>query len=275
MSESNVTPVPSHPGAGTYEAQLPDIMLWENANPRALVNLVPASMRTKLEDAKFTNEELFDIVDEASLYKKLVEDSHTPTATDNRIRIRFWMEYDYCQLYHTKGIDIARVIAGIVSFQFFSTKYLANARKAAWLMCPPAGYMTKANEALEFGLLQLRDILQQPHVVGGRVDTKLGELKAKIVAMLDTRVKGAIVQKSIALNAHSSAPGVAQAVAQSLAPPTMDQLQKRLDHLKREQYMLGNGGAYEQARAGARPKEEAIEVVSSSGAERSGEGGKE
>ena len=55
-----------------------------------------------------------------------------------------------------------RVIAGICTYEYFHRRYMKTPSKVAWLLCPPTGYVVKTNEALEFGLEQLQDILDQP-----------------------------------------------------------------------------------------------------------------
>lgn len=217
--------------------------MWLKDNPRAIVNLVPGVVKEKFEQHVFEHPEYFD-EDERDLLKMLREANKTPSPVDNRLRLRFWMEYDYCQTYMSKGIDISRVIAGICSREYFYTKYLRQPSKVGWLLCPPSAYMLKAEEALEFGLDQLRDILEQSHLAGGKVDTKLGELKLKIVALLEPRVRGAVVQKSMNMHAVSASPAAAQAVAQSLAGPSMEQLERRRRSLHDQRESLKNGGAH-------------------------------
>jgi hypothetical protein len=216
------------------------ILMWDQENPRSVINLLPEKVRERVQRALWEQEALFDR-DEKDLLKALRELAAPPSPTDNRIRLKFWMEYDYCQSFHAKWIDIGRVVAGICSHEFFYNKYLENPLKVAWLMCPPTPYMVKANEALEFGLEQLRDILAEPHKLpNGTVDTKLGKLKVNIVEILDARVKGAVVQKTV--TAHISGGAAAAAVAQSTPAPTMEDLQRQLNALKKREKELTNGG---------------------------------
>lgn len=218
-------------------------MLWEEQNPRSLINLVTPAIRRKLEEARFEKPDLFDEPDEATLLKKLMDMTYRINATDNRIRVRFWMEYDYCHQWHTKGVDFNRVIAGIMTMENFQSRYLEVPGKVAWMLQPPTGYMVKANEALEYSLAQLRDVLESPHSLpGGRVDIKLAELKLKIAMWLDARVKGGIVQKTMNLHAHTDNPAVARAVTQGAMQPSMEQLNERLKALQAEQERLQNGG---------------------------------
>jgi hypothetical protein len=221
------------------------VVLFDTNDPRALLNLLPATVRKAIEDAMFdaSNAELF-AMDEMTLYK-YIKDSPAAwnvTPTDNRIRLKWWMEYDFCQATMARGMEMKRVIAGVCTHEFFYRRYLNVPYKVAWLLCPPTGYAIKVNEALEFSLEQMRDILSQPHVRGGIVDTKLGELKAKIHAMLDVRVKGAPMQKTMNINAQLSGAAAGRAVMAATAQPSMEQLERRMRELETRERELLNGG---------------------------------
>lgn len=221
-----------------------DLVIWDARNPRALINIVPDSIKEAMDKHLFEHEELFNH-DEHTLARKLRSLEETVTATDNRIRLRFWMEYDYAQTYHCNNIDISRVVAGICSREFFYKRYLKSPYKVAWLLTPPTTYIVKANEALEYGLEQLRELLEaDPKNGGNKIDTKLGELKLKIVAMLEARVKGAVVQKSMSVHAVTADMKTAQAVAQVMTGPTMEELESRLKRLRNENRNNENGGIY-------------------------------
>lgn len=221
------------------------VTLWDASDPRSVVNLVPERVRERLQEALFEEEALFGM-SEHELFKELknrstVGVSYAPNPTDNRLRLKFWMEYDYAQAYQLSRIDINRVVAGICTQEYFYKKYLQSPTKLAWFLCPPVSYEVKAKEALEYSLEQMRDILSIPHVVGDKVDTKLGELKAKIHAMLDIRVKGAPIQKTITANLTGKA--AAQAVAAAGVGQTMEDISKKLEAARKRELELTNGGA--------------------------------
>lgn len=216
------------------------ISIFNRDEPRSIVNLVPPAIAKAFEEIQWEKPEYFEM-DEQELYKALSKDNKRPTATDNRLRIKFWMEYEYAQTYYKKKIDMVRVVAGICPIDYFYNKYVKSPSRIAWMLTPPISYEMKTREALDFGLDQLRDLLEQSHELpGGRVDTKLAELKMKVVAMLDMRVKGAIVQKT--MNLHATGKAAAQAVADSIVQPTMEQLEARRRSLREEQERLRVGG---------------------------------
>lgn len=216
-------------------------VLWDASDPRSVVNLVPEKVRERMQEALFEEGALFEM-SEHELWKALREREATPNPTDNRLRLKFWHEYDYTQAYQLSKIDISRVIAGICTHEYFYKKYLQTPTKVAWMLCPPVNYMVKAQEALEFSLERMRHILSLPlELPGGKIDTKLGELQAKIHAMLDIRVKGAPVQRNIVANLTGKA--AAQAVAAASTTETMADIQKKLEAARKRERELTNGGA--------------------------------
>lgn len=208
-----------------------EISLLDPADERSVVNLVPTLVGTYIKEHSEKHPDFFG-VDEHTLYKKLRDDNKQPSPLDNRLRLKFWVEYDRVQGLGLKSMTMINVLAGICSKELFYNNYLKRVEKIAWLLCPPTGYMAKAEEALEFGLEQLRDILELPHSSFGKADVKLGELKAKIVAMLDNRVKGAVVQKNMNFNLSASGRSVEKLAAAETGEDLMKQL-KELDRKNR------------------------------------------
>lgn len=208
------------------------VELFDRRDPRSVVNLVTPEVADAIERAGAERPELFGM-DDITLMKRLKADGHMPNAVDNRIRIRFWEEYDRAQS-ESRPMRIGEVLAGVCTRPFFYQTYLKRPDKVAWLMAPPSSYIAKMHEALDFGLDQLRDILEQPHVMSnGKVDSRLAELKAKIVAMMDIRVKGAITQKTAVLNVTTSDKDVAKAMTHG----EMSEIQDRLARLRERDRM--------------------------------------
>lgn len=221
-------------------AELPEdapIDIWDRTNERSVINLLPPALASNIIEASKQRPEFFQIEDERLLRRHLRENGTEPTPTDNRLRVAFWHEYERAQTLANPKMVISAIHAGVCSRQLFD-RYMLRPEKVAWILCPPASYTTIAEEALSFGLEQLRDILALPVQrldAKGRVivDTKLGELQAKIVAMLDNRVKGAVKQtienRNMNLNISTSDKQVAKAAMSG----TMDQIERRLKELER------------------------------------------
>ncbi len=217
------------------QVEAPDIFNLEN--PRSIMNLVPGSLKKFFQEHSLTEPELFN-KDERDLYKLLRSREETPSPTDNRLRLKFWFEYDRCQEAGS-FFNISNVIAGVTTKDYFDRGYLSKPNKVAWLLCPPTNYLVKAEEALEFGLEQLRDLLEQPNMLtSGKVNVRVVELKLKIVQMLDSRVKGAVVQRSVNLNVGATD----SVVRKNLLSESMEDLQKQIKTLEARNRAAQNAG---------------------------------
>lgn len=205
--------------------------LWDESNPRSLINLVGQKTGDYIRQAYAKAPELFGI-DERDLRKRLrLMECHI-TPTDNRLRLAFWQEYDYAQA-NLKPFRITAVCHGIMNHGYFTDKYLSSATRVAWLLCPPASYESLTTEALQYGMEILRDILEEPNThPNGQLNMKLLEIKLKIVAMIDLRLKGLptqkIEQRTIGFSIHDSMRGAASASMDN----TMVDLEKRMKELE-------------------------------------------
>lgn len=204
---------------------------FSRKEPRSLFNLVTPEVQNAIQRAYQLRPDLFAL-DERHLLKKLKEEVMLPSVTDNRIRIRFWHEYDFAVESGTR-MNFVGMLSRICHKSYFYGTYLQRAEKMAWLMCMPAAYENKIEEMLEFGLEQLRDILETDHFdAKQRPNIKLMELKAKIVALVEARKYGAIVQRvkqeTTSLNVNVSDKQIEYAVTQG----TMEDINKRIKMLE-------------------------------------------
>lgn len=178
------------------------------SEPRSPINLSNATMQEKIKAAAAAEPELFEL-DEANLYDALKKSKRTPTATDNRIRLAFWNEYNRCLASGRHEMDPFYIFSGICVRNYFYNQYLMQPHRVAWMMCMPVSYEVSAREALSYGMERMRQYLSiDPTYVDAKgnvgVNTRLMELQAKIVTMLDNRIHGAatqrIEQKSLSIN---------------------------------------------------------------------------
>lgn len=214
---------------------------WQRAEEGSLINLVPPNVGEAFVRASERRPDLFGL-DEHSLFKILKTEKKQPTPTDNRLRIAFWSEYNRSKE-NLEKFNASHVYAGVCHKSFFYGEYLSRPENVAWMVCPPADYTTVLEEALTFGLEQLRDILSMPHASyldDGSVHSlniKLMDLKAKIVSMIHERVKGSVTQrieqKSMNLNLSTTDRRVGEAVSTL----TMEDIEKRLKDLQKKDRM--------------------------------------
>ena len=192
---------------------------------RTVIQFLTPAIRRSVEEHLFTRPDLFSL-GERALKKHLGSIGMKPTPTDNRLRMRFWMAYEESMAKQSFGNISAQTLAlGICEHNFLILHYFTKAEKVAWLMTRPAAYETVMEEALYYGIDMMRDILDEDHHIGGKINVPLMNLKLKIVSLLDTRLKGAPVQKSLHL--HSNIPMDAAKVAQATQLVTMEDLQKK------------------------------------------------
>ena len=207
--------------------------IWDINNPASVINLLPPSVRALLTNAKEKVPHLLDM-DERVLWKELRSQDKSPSVSDSRLRMKFWNEYERAAALGER-MNLPNIYLGVCSPDYFQNRYILMPEKVAWMLCPPASYVVKMEEALAYGVEQLRDILELPLVdAKGRPDMKLAELKAKIVAMLDIRVKGAIVQKvenkTTSLNINTTDKQVAKAMLFN----SMEDIERRMKELDKK-----------------------------------------
>lgn len=212
------------------------VELWDSDNPRSVVNLVPEAVKAAMLRASEEMPQLFGLDDRTLWYAIKKIEGKGPSPTDNRLRLAFWNEYNRAQTLGSR-MEVTNIHAGVVARQYFYDRWLKYPVRVAWLLCPPSSYLIVMEEALQFGIEQLRDVLEKDiSLPSGKIDHKLIELKLKIVALMDMRVKGAVTQrvehKNLNLNLHALSDP--QAVTHAGMIGTMDGIQKRLKELEKK-----------------------------------------
>ncbi len=203
---------------------------WDKNEPRSILNLIPTAVRESLEAGVEKRPDLFGLP-ERQLARKLKDERAIPDSSDNRIRLAFWNEYEHACRTGQK-FEIARVYGASCSKSFFYNNYITNPTRLAWMVCTPASYDVVMEEALQYGIEQLRDLLEMD-ITGpnGKIDVRLAELKTKIVAMLDQRVKGKVIQETRNLNLNVGTTD--KDVAKAAMGQSMEAIQKRLKELEK------------------------------------------
>jgi len=207
--------------------------VFNRADPACVLNVVHGAMQSAFVDASKARPELFSM-DEYALGQKLRAEHKTPSVTDNRLRLGFWLEYERA-ISRNKAMLMQNVYAGVCGASYFYREYIASPTRVAWLLCPPADYQVKLREARDFGIDLLRSFLDMPvlDLETGKPNTKLMELQAKIVSMLDQRLEGGYVQrqetKQLNLNVSTSQGAVGKVTTEL----SMEQLERRLKEIEK------------------------------------------
>jgi len=212
----------------------------------SVINLVSSALQCRIDEAIAAKPELFQM-EEVDLARAI---SPRPSKTDNRIRMKFWDEYDRVHSHATDGrnvgdrvpsMNMTAIYSGICMKEYFYNVYLHKPEKVAWMLCMPSSYTVKMEELLAFGTEQLRDVLELPHCEVDKkgvvdlksINTKLIEIKAKIVAMVDQRVKGQVIQTIHQKNMNLNVSATAADVKNAGMALTMADMDKRLAELDR------------------------------------------
>jgi hypothetical protein len=207
-----------------------DVVLRDRENPRALVNMVPPAVQNAMERVpiEYRDKSEPELLEDLKLRKFI------PNATDHRLRFMFWKEYERA-LTNGGNLVMSHVYRGVCSSDYFYV-VLQNKERVAFLLCPPIDYVIAAEEALIFGINQLREILASPHItIGGSLDAKAAGVKVEIIKLLDLRVKGAVVHTTRNLNLN-----VNSANKQLEQPPLHhEDIDKRIKELEDSLHKLG------------------------------------
>jgi len=210
--------------------------IWAVDDSRSVIRLAPEVIQRRMAEIPDDIRKM----SEGELKKRI-----KPTPTDNQIRISFWLEYDRVQSRMLPQMETTMIIRGILSEDHFYDPYLKNYDRLAWVLIPPKSYTVKLSEMLETGLEQLRESLEIPHIENGKVNTKLLELKLKITAMMDLRMNGAIAQKvqieQKNMNMNLAIRGSSADVSDLLESKNMEEIDKKLNSLRKKDLMLSKG----------------------------------
>lgn len=163
-----------------------EIIFWEDNNPNCVINLVTDRMREYMRELPPS----LLAMDEVKLRKQL-----EPGWTIESLRQAFWDEYFITVDNKQKAMRLAAVYAKVCTREHFYD-IIKNQLALSYIVCPPAEYMYKMRSLLDIGLERIREVLSKPlENPNGTVNTRLISEIVKIVALVDNRVKGAVVQK--------------------------------------------------------------------------------
>lgn len=208
--------------------------VWDLENPQSLLSCLSPSLVTAAEEGRMREPDLYD-KDEHELFRMMEGQRKAPTPTLNRLRTQLWVSFEQARVRGSR-VEAYEICAGICSTSVLN-KVLRTPIQAAWLLTPPVRYTQMLDETLEYGMKKLRAILDMDELKpNGQIDTKILDLKFKIVAMMDLRKNGAPTQKIEQKNLNLHMTGKQQDVA---ALP-LEQLEQRAAHLRLENLKAQN-----------------------------------
>jgi hypothetical protein len=221
MSISDITPV----------QDATDFSVDDLQNPRSVISLT-RNIPTFQDAIKRLLQEAPDYLDLEYTELKV---KANPTYTLFRVRTSFWNEYENA-IQHNRSMHLSNMYAGVCTERLFRKKVLTDNLKLAFILSPPKDYTITVKEALDAGLDNLRAIATAPILTdSGKLDTKAAEVVLKAIALLDMRVKGAVVQRidqrSLNVNLNKDV-SPASSEGQLTLPQDLSELDKQIERLK-------------------------------------------
>lgn len=191
-----------------------------------------------VQEAIDTIPEDYRLLEERELRKTL-----KPNASVQALRNSFWVEYARC-IDNRSKLSISKIISGICNIEYFSQVVLKHPMMVEWMMRPPVSYNRAMEESLHFGVERLREILELPisytkvdsngfeRVI---IDHKAADLILKAFTIVDTRVKGSVVQRQQNLNVS----GTMSELKTVMESASMDDIKRKVWELKRREAEAG------------------------------------
>lgn len=230
----NPPPPPAYPDA---QAQLSSVHKETELIPKdvtggdksllALLSGVP-KMRQKIMELQKDSPELL-LIDEVSFKKKHQD---VITLVTQRIRVALWQEFEQA-IHNNRVMRVSQIFAGTCSESSFYN-LINNPVRLAYILCAPADYVVMLKEAHSAGLEKLREIFSARIMDDeGYLNPKAADMVIKAFALLDARLKGAVVQRIDQRNLHATVP--TQAGTQGLGlPQDMEMLDAELTKARKQ-----------------------------------------
>lgn len=153
-----------------------------------------------------------------------------------RLRMSLWQEYELARQRNRK-MRATQIYAGVCS-QLTWSKTLADNEKLAFIVTPPSDYLVVLKEAHSAGLDSLREIVSAKVVdEDGYLLPKAADAVIKAFALLDMRLKGAIIQRvdtrvlSKSMNMNVNLPSGGDTMKNQL-PHDMDEVDRQLAEVR-------------------------------------------
>lgn len=146
------------------------------------------------------------------------------TLVTQRLRVSMWTEFESA-IQGNRLMRIRQIYSGTCAETTFYS-LIDNPVRLAYILCPPADYIIMLKEAHSAGLEKLREIFSAVIIdEDGYLNPKAADIVLKAYALLDARLKGAIIQR---IDQRTLTAQVPAARLQESAPKDMDVLEKQL-----------------------------------------------
>ena len=116
------------------------------------------------------------------------------TLVTQRIRISLWQEFESA-VSNNRVMRVRQIWAGICTEESFY-KLVSNPPRLAFILIAPTDYVVTLKEAHEAGLEKIREIFSAKIIdEEGNLNVKAADVVIKAFALMDARLKGAVVQR--------------------------------------------------------------------------------
>lgn len=154
-------------------------------DPNSVVNMLPPVVKRNVEALDPRH---------IACSEKEIRKTLEPTQLDEMLRLSFWDEYTVA-VDAGRKMDMSHIYGRICSKEMFYN-VVATPLRLAFMLHPPVEYTYKMRDLLELGHIRMREILELPIKNSkGVPDTKLIAEMVKIVALVENRVRGSVVNK--------------------------------------------------------------------------------
>lgn len=204
----------------------------------SLVELLPDTLSGRLLDLITQAPDLIPLLANEELLRDRLKDEYKcqPTATEERVRMCFWLEFESA-CFENRPMIVQNIHSLVCDARTFYRLFATKPQLVAFFLCKPLPYQKQVEEMLSHGMRTMRRILDMPEYDGkGKLNLKLLELKTKITAMADMRLHGAPKQSIQQLNVNIDAqkPGAAKDVKTLVQKGDMDTIRKRLHEIEQQ-----------------------------------------
>lgn len=200
-----------------------DVVVFDEANERAVINLVTPLVRESILRA-YKNNPKWQGMCERELYNEL-----RPSDTDDKMRLLFWKEYNRAQD-RGKRMLMGNIYSPVMTHENFRL-FLGSDKRVAWMLKPPEEYMISLEAALNRGKDTISKLMSMDLFDSkGKIKRVEASIFLKAYELLDNRVKGSVVQrieqKTASVHVHKR---------EQLPQGQGDELRKELDELRKKQ----------------------------------------
>ena len=153
---------------------------------------------------------------------------------ENRVRTSFWQEYESARS-QMRRMRVGAIASGAAVHVQMIKAIFANQIAAAFVLTPPTQYVMFLDEALNRGLMRLREVLEFPlrDPVTGAPNLQAAELMLKVTGFLDLRKHGGIVQKQLNVNVGDGAKPVTHELGGMVTSKDMREIDRKIQELER------------------------------------------